>query len=264
MFKLGWFADPVVFGKYPDEMHNLITGDRLPSFTSEQSKLLKGSYDFLGVNYYTSNYAKYTGVIGSNFYNDGRYTTGAYNATGHLIGPFGQSSWLNVYPQGFRDLLNHVNDRYNHPIIYILENGVSCPNENTAEDAINDSFRMDYLYGHVMKLAEAVRFDKVNIRGYFHWSLLDNFEWADGFSSRYGLTYVNFDQNLTRTIKKSGYLYRNIIDAFDEMKIEDVLELSVDDLMTQDDYDENDDYDDYDDYDDFDEDSAFADEDEDE
>ncbi|CAG9333783.1 unnamed protein product [Blepharisma stoltei] len=212
-FQYGWFADPQVFGRYPTEMSELITGNRLPTFTPEQSALLKGSYDFLGLNYYASGYVHWTGIPGDNYQNDGRYTGSPYNKTGHLIGPFAESTWLNVYPPGLRMLLNWIKARYNDPDIYIFENGVSVPGENDMPEAqaLNDTFRMNYIYNHVLNMVDAVVNDKVRVKGYFLWSLLDNFEWTQGFSIRFGITYVNYNQNLTRAIKNSAYLYQSLI-----------------------------------------------------
>ena len=226
-FQYGWFADPQAFGKYPDEMTSLITGNRLPKFNSTTSDLLKGSFDFLGLNYYYSNYAQWTGVPGNNFGNDGRLNTSPYNATGHLIGPFAASSWLNVYPPGLRGMLQWIKKRYNNPEVYIFENGVSCPDESQIPEsqALNDNFRMNYIYDHVAQMVDSHALDDVNVKGYFLWSLLDNFEWSDGYNIRFGITYVNYDQNLTRTVKDSGYLYSDIIDQLGNGKLLPMKEL---------------------------------------
>ena len=225
-FQYGWFADPQVFGRYPQEMVDLITENRLPTFNASMSNLIKGSYDFLGVNYYSSSYVSYTGVVGNNFPSDSRTSSSPYNATGHLIGPFAASTWLNVYPKGLRGLLKWIKDRYHDPVIYVFENGVSCPNEDNIpeSEALHDTFRMNYIYDHVLELIDAYRFDKVRIKGYFLWSLLDNFEWTDGYSIRFGATYVNYNNNLTRTIKDSGYMYSDLIQYYGTTKslIEDI------------------------------------------
>ena len=212
-FQYGWFADPQVFGRYPQEMTSLITGNRLPQFNASMSNLIKGSYDFLGLNYYYSNYVNWTGIPGDNFGNDGRFTSSPYNASGHLIGPFADSSWLNVYAPGLRGMLKWIKNRYNDPVIYIFENGVSCPGESKlpVAEALHDTFRMSYVYNHINEMVDAVRYDNVNVKGYFLWSLLDNFEWTDGYNVRFGITYVDYNYNLQRTIKDSGYMYSDII-----------------------------------------------------
>ena len=213
-FLFGWLADPQVFGRYPPEMSDLIIGPRLPQFNASMSALIKGSYDFIGLNYYFSLYAKWTGLPGINYLTDARIMVSQTNATGHLIGPIADSKWLTVYPPGLRHLLKWIKNRYNDPEIYIFENGVSCPGEAemTKTQALNDTFRMDYVYDHVMEMIKAVRRDKVRVKGYFLWTLMDNFEWNDGYSIKFGITHVDFAGNLTRTIKNSGYMYADLID----------------------------------------------------
>jgi beta-glucosidase len=98
-------------------------GDRLPTFTEEQSAMLKGSCDFFGVNHYSSGYKHMNAA-------DGSVWASPYNKSGSLIGPFAESQWLNVYPAGIRGLLNWVDKRYNSTKTYIFENGVSVPHEN--------------------------------------------------------------------------------------------------------------------------------------
>ncbi|CAG9333784.1 unnamed protein product [Blepharisma stoltei] len=228
-FSYGWIGDPVVFGRYPEEMTELITGNRLPEFTPEQSALLKGSFDYLGLNYYTTDYAQWTGEIGDNYWNDGRYNVSPYNKTGHLIGPTAQSSWLNVYPQGIRGILNWIKNRYGDHEIYVMENGVSDPGESqmSEEEALNDTFRIDYIYNHIMNMVDAIVNDGVRVKGYFLWSLIDNFEWADGFNTRFGITYVNYSQNLTRAIKNSGYLYQSLIGYLGTHSFEEAQNASI-------------------------------------
>jgi len=92
--------------------------------------MIKGSYDFLGLNHYTSKYIHYTGDIGRDYGSDGRYWESATNINGDLIGPYADSSWLNVYPPGLRKLLNWIDERYDHLPIYVFENGVSVPGES--------------------------------------------------------------------------------------------------------------------------------------
>ena len=112
-------------------MKDLITDHRLPVFTDEEKTLLKGSFDFLGLNHYASKYAKYTGNIGRDFSNDGRVDQSDYDKNGNLIGPFADSTWLTIYSPGFRKLLAWIDKRYNHPKIYVFENGVSVPGETS-------------------------------------------------------------------------------------------------------------------------------------
>lgn len=106
--QLSWFADPVFFGKYPDSMRQRL-GNNLPSFTDEESELLQGSWDFFGLNHYTSMYA-----------GEG-YTTA--NGPNGSIGPQADSSWLYVVPWGFNKLLHWIKERYADPGIFVTENG---------------------------------------------------------------------------------------------------------------------------------------------
>ncbi|KAF5471272.1 hypothetical protein F2P56_011716, partial [Juglans regia] len=123
-FMFGWFMDPLTNGDYPHSMRTLV-GRRLPKFTEEQSELVKGSYDFIGMNYYTANYAAFAPSY--NYVNKS-YTTDSlvnqtYERNGVLIGPQAASSWLHVVPSGIRDLLKYTKEKYYNPQIYITENG---------------------------------------------------------------------------------------------------------------------------------------------
>ena len=216
-FQFGWLADPQVFGSYPQEMTRLVTGGRLPEFNESMSALVRGSYDFLGLNHYFSNYVRWTGRTGDCYLNDGRYEFSDYNASGHLIGPYAESHWIKVYPKGMGEALRWIKKRYNDPEIYIFENGVSVLDESemTEREALNDTFRMDYIYDHIMEMVRAVKEDGVRVKGYFLWSLLDNFEWNEGYYHRFGIVYVNYEKNLTRSIKNSGYMYSDLIKCLD-------------------------------------------------
>jgi beta-glucosidase len=96
-------------------MRNLITDNRLPEFTEEEAAIVKGSYDFMGLNHYTTKYVHYSGEVGKDYGNDGRFWESSTDINGNLIGPYADSTWLNVYPLGLRKLLNWIDKRYNHP-----------------------------------------------------------------------------------------------------------------------------------------------------
>ncbi|XP_050128999.1 beta-glucosidase 24-like, partial [Malus sylvestris] len=124
-FSYGWFMDPVTSGRYPKSMQRLI-GNRLPNFTKEQSKMLKGSYDFVGLNYYSSSYAK--DVTANKSVKQPSQSTDSNveslnNRNGVPIGPMAASDWLYIYPQGLQELLTYTKIKYKNPIIYITENG---------------------------------------------------------------------------------------------------------------------------------------------
>nr|XP_022342919.1 uncharacterized protein LOC111136393 isoform X1 [Crassostrea virginica] len=212
-FMLGWFLNPVMKGDYPKIVRDQVDrksqeqglpGSRLPRFTEAEKSYIKGSYDFLGMNFYTSN------VVTSK-----QYTEQSYNADGDLeftkdpswIGS--GSSWLKVTPVGIRRMLNWVKYTYGGDFpIYITENGISDRN-----GSLQDEHRIYYYKHYINNILKAIRLDGVNVRGYTAWSLLDNFEWARGYSERFGLHYVNFsDPARPRTPKKSAHFFTKIIE----------------------------------------------------
>ncbi|KAJ0096246.1 hypothetical protein Patl1_17274 [Pistacia atlantica] len=183
-FMFGWYMDPIIYGDYPFSMRSIV-GQRLPKFTKEQSEMVKGSFDFIGINYYTAQYAANVPV--ANTVNISYSSDSLANLTtsrnGILIGPQAASSWLHVYPRGFRDLLLYVKEKYNNPLVYITENGLDEFNNATLplEQALKDPMRIDYYHRHLLFLQRAIK-EGVNVKGYFAWSLLDNFEWASGYT----------------------------------------------------------------------------------
>ncbi|XP_031256292.1 beta-glucosidase 12-like [Pistacia vera] len=211
-FNLGWFLDPVVYGDYPASMSERV-GIRLPVFSKRQSKRLKGSYDFIGINYYTTYYARSVpaATVNISYSTDsGVETTPVRN--GVPIGEQPGSSWLYVYPKGIRDLLLHTKRNYKNPVIYITENGV-CDTNNTATlpHALEDPVRVLYYYRHLLFLHRAIK-DGVNVKGFFAWTLLDDFEWTSGFTSRFGINFVDFSNgSLKRYPKQSATWFKNFL-----------------------------------------------------
>ncbi|CAL5425418.1 unnamed protein product [Camellia sinensis] len=212
-FMLGWFMDPLTAGDYPHTMRTLV-GKRLPKFSKEQSKMLKGSFDFLGLNYYTANYAAY--APNSNSVNVSFLTDSQVNLTtkrnGVPIGAMAASTWLFVYPRGIYDILLYVKKKYNNPLIYITENGIDEANNATLslEEALADNMRIHYYYHHLSFLLQAIK-DGANVKGYFAWSLLDNFEWSSGYTVRFGINYVDYKNGLKRYSKLSAKWFKNLL-----------------------------------------------------
>ncbi|KAI2626468.1 glycoside hydrolase family 1 protein [Hypoxylon sp. NC1633] len=213
-FAISWFADPIYFGKYPDSMLKQL-GDRLPVFTPEELALVQGSNDFYGMNHYTADYVKHGdgNPAPEDFLGD--LTTHAYSKSGECIGAETQSFWLRPNPQGFRGLLNWLSKRYNYPPIYVTENGTSIKGENDLQEPeiLEDVFRYEYFRDYVNAMAKAVSEDGCNIRGYMAWSLMDNFEWAEGYETRFGVTYVNYADGQQRKEKYSARKMKEIFDA---------------------------------------------------
>ncbi|CAH1423772.1 unnamed protein product [Lactuca virosa] len=212
-FHFGWFMEPCFSGKYPDTMIKNV-GDRLPKFSKEQTKLLKGSYDFLGLNYYISQYAttaEPTNVV--SYSNDTMVRQQPFDLKGKPIGPQGGVSWFYSYPPGFYKLLVHIKHTYGNPLINITENGwPDATNYNLKmEEALVDNERIDYHDAHLKNMLQAMK-DGVRVVGYFAWSLMDNFEWANGYSVRFGLFYIDYkDGKYTRYPKNSAIWFMNFL-----------------------------------------------------
>ncbi|KAL5758564.1 hypothetical protein ACOSP7_021175 [Xanthoceras sorbifolium] len=212
-FMFGWFMDPLTYGDYPISMRVLV-GERLPKFTKKQSMMVKGSFDFIGLNYYTAYYAANCPV--ANSINITYSTDSLANLTpdrdGIFIGPQAASSWLHVYPKGLRDLLIYMKEYYKNPTIYITENGMDEFNNSTLplEEALKDPMRIDYFNRHLRYLNKAIG-EGVNVKGYFAWSLLDNFEWSEGYTSRFGINFVDYEDGFKRYPKQSAIWFKNFL-----------------------------------------------------
>ncbi|KAK9063641.1 hypothetical protein SSX86_017512 [Deinandra increscens subsp. villosa] len=231
-FQLGWFLDPIMFGDYPTSMRTRV-GDRLPRFSKLQSALLKGSIDFVGINHYTSLYAWHNSTnIPGIFLNDSIADSGSvtfrmsfknihlsyllYNLTRFLKKyELANSVWLYIVPGGFRSLLNYIKNKYGNPLVIITENGMDDPNSPfiSRKDALKDEKRIKYHNDYLTNLLAAIQEDGCNVKGYFAWSLLDNWEWAAGFSSRFGLYFVDYNDNLKRYAKDSAIWFKNFLTA---------------------------------------------------
>ncbi|XP_024020701.1 beta-glucosidase 17 [Morus notabilis] len=211
-FMHGWVFDPIVFGDYSKIMRSLV-GHRLPKFTDAQSELLKGSYDFLGLNYYTARYADDSNDNVSSHNprpaNDMHVNLTIEGSDGRPIGPQTPTSWLLIYPKGIEDLVLYLKEKYNNPPLYITENGVVdtpdvkrgildtfIPNDWLVDDRV----RIKYHHDHLSHLLNAIKAG-ADVRGYYAWTFQDVFEWNSGFTSKFGLVHIDRDNNLTRTRK---------------------------------------------------------------
>lgn len=224
----GWFADPLYFGDYSDIMKEYVNDGRLPTFSNSEKKILKGSTDFFALNHYTSGWTWECDTNASlieekTWETDKESCTSATNPINNsLIGTPAASSWLYSVPQGIYQTIEWVNNRYNLSSIenianghgiYITENGVDSPNENETTMVLDDTFRVNFLNDYIDYVMQA-KYDGINVLGYFVWSLLDNFEWADGYSKRFGIHYVNFtDPNRTRIAKQSATWFKEYIQS---------------------------------------------------
>ncbi|KAK6147468.1 hypothetical protein DH2020_018380 [Rehmannia glutinosa] len=159
-FMWGWFMAPIVTGDYPLVMRERVK-ERLPKFTTEQSKLLKGSYDFIGMNYYTTNWAAYKPTAPGTpptYFTDQETQFLTERPNGEKIGEQAGSSWLFIVPWGIHKLLVHTKNTYNDPIIYITENGVNEKNDKTLSitQARKDEYRIKFFQDHFAYMKQAM------------------------------------------------------------------------------------------------------------
>lgn len=208
-FFLAWFADPIYLGDYPESMKNRL-GDRLPTFTQEEIKLIKGSSDFFGLNHYTTMYASEADPQDTNsqiYGNGGLSEDQDVTLSVDPEWPLTSMQWA-IVPWGCQKLLEWISDRYGNPPIFITENGCSFEEEEF-QDIIADHKRIDFFDGYLSACLKAIN-NGVNLQGYFIWSLMDNFEWASGYDRRFGIHHVDFN-TLKRTPKASAIWYANYI-----------------------------------------------------
>ncbi|XP_078478492.1 lactase-like protein isoform X1 [Lampetra planeri] len=217
-FYLGWFATPIFHGDYPQVMKDFIGKksvqqglgtSRLPTFSPQEKSYIKGTCDFLGIGHFTTRY------ITQKNYPSGRSSSSYFTDRdlAELVDPQWPdpgSEWLYSVPWGFRRLLNFVKTQYGNPMIYVTENGVS---EKMLCTELCDDWRIQYYKDYINEMLKAIK-DGVNVKGYTAWSLLDKFEWDEGYSERFGLYYVDFrDKNKPRYPKASVQFYKRIISS---------------------------------------------------
>ncbi|KAG5007541.1 hypothetical protein JHK85_026083 [Glycine max] len=209
-FHIGWFIHPLVYGEYPKTIQNIV-GNRLPKFTSEEVKIVKGSIDFVGINQYTTFfiYDPHQSKPKVPGYQMDWNAGFAYAKNGVPIGPRANSYWLYNVPWGMYKSLMYIKERYGNPTVILSENGMDDPGNVTLPKGLHDTTRINYYKGYLTQLKKAVD-DGANVVGYFAWSLLDNFEWRLGYTSRFGIVYVDF-KTLKRYPKMSAYWFKQLI-----------------------------------------------------
>lgn len=189
------YMDPIFFGGYPEEVLSRF-GRFFPKGMEKDLERIHEPVDFVGINYYMQ--MRYAFCFLYPFLQavEKRDKQGKYSAM-----------W-EIYPQGLYNLLLRLRDEYGNPPCYITENGFPLP-ENKGEPIYEDTERIEYLQDHIYQVWK-VKEEGVDCRGYFLWSLMDNFEWALGNRMRFGIIRTDFD-TLDREWKKSAYWYRDLI-----------------------------------------------------
>ncbi|XP_004516090.1 beta-glucosidase 13-like [Cicer arietinum] len=207
-FYWGWILDPVFHGNYPKIMRKLV-GNRLPKFTKKEKKMLKGSTNFIGINYYTSHFAIYepnrTKSIGDSY--DALARSEVFNEEGKPLGYKDQYAWNYVYPEGLYNMLLYIKDKYKNPKVYITENGVAS---TKIPNPLKDEHRIAYIAAHINATKAAID-DGANVRGYFAWAAFDTFEFQAGYSGNWGLYHVDFNDNLKRIPTDAAKWYRKYL-----------------------------------------------------
>jgi beta-glucosidase len=198
-----WFLDPVFHGRYPGDMLAWFT-DVLPDIRDGDMKAIAAPLDFLGVNYYTRR------VMGHD--PAGRGTQGrSVLAARQIHWPFVPRAdfeeW-EVAPEGLYRLLLRVAREYRPVVMYVTENGTPLSDAPTADGAVHDATRCTYIARHAAAVHQAIA-DGVDVRGYFLWSFMDNFEWAYGYTKRFGMIHVDYDTQ-KRRVKDSGDWYSRV------------------------------------------------------
>jgi beta-glucosidase len=191
------YLDPIFLGSYPAEMKEIF-GEAWPDFPAADLEHIRRPVDFLGINYYTRRVTCY----------DPEAKPVQAGGVKQRQATHTETAW-EVYPEGLGDTLLGVKQRYGNIPLYVTENGAAFYDPPTAEGEVSDPLRVDYLREH-LKVARRVIQEGVNLRGYFAWSLLDNFEWSLGYSKRFGIIHVDYATQ-RRTPKASARFYAEVI-----------------------------------------------------
>ncbi|MBU2924116.1 GH1 family beta-glucosidase [Colwellia sp. 1_MG-2023] len=187
-----WYIKPIYDGEYPSILAQLPT-EHQPDIKDGDMAIISHPTDFLGVNFYTR--AIYRADDKEHFFQI------------EPPEPRTDIGW-EIYPKALNELLVSLNEKYTLPPIYITENGAAI-DDKIVEGVVNDTDRIEYYQLHLNAINDAIEHG-VDIKGYFAWSLMDNFEWAEGYLKRFGIVYVDYDSQV-RTIKNSGLAYKALI-----------------------------------------------------
>jgi beta-glucosidase len=198
-----FFLEPLLRGRYSDDVLDELRRFGLPERIADGDlATISAPIDFLGVNYYrrscvrrgSGGAARFVGCDGAEIVDTGlpRTTMG----------------WP-IDPDGLHELLTRLDSDFDLPPVYITENGAAFPDRMSRDGRVDDGDRIDFLAAHLRAVHRAMR-EGVDVRGYFVWSLLDNFEWALGYEQRFGLIHVDYD-TLERTPKASANWFREVV-----------------------------------------------------
>ncbi len=204
-----WFLDPLFHGEYPARLFADLSV-ALPPLESADMAMIAAPLDFLGVNYYSRSLLRARRQAGSQpspalAFEDVVPVPGA---------SYTETPW-EIYPQGLGDVLLRVHQQYAPSLIMVTENGAAFADQWDGKTPVRDQRRVQYLRDHIHVLEEA-RKQGIPIAGYFIWSLMDNYEWVDGYSKRFGIVYIDYATQ-RRLVKESGRWYAAFIKAEQQM-----------------------------------------------
>ncbi len=198
-FVCRWYLDPLYKGSYPKDVLEYYSRRNINfEYPQEDLEIIKQPTDFLALNYYEPEFIRY---------DKNAEFVGINNELTNFERT--EMNWI-VNPQGLYDLLKRLDKDYGKPNLLVSENGAAFKDVVENDGSIRDERRINYIHEHLLACNKAIQ-DGVNLKGYFLWSFMDNFEWSFGYSKRFGIVHVDFE-TLKRTIKQSGYWYKNVIE----------------------------------------------------
>ncbi|HKU27508.1 MAG TPA: GH1 family beta-glucosidase [Candidatus Sulfotelmatobacter sp.] len=198
-----WFLDPALRGRYPEALTFL--PESVMGIKSGDMDKTRAPLDFVGINLYYRTIAAAAGALHRATH--AQEWLFPVKLDGGEQGPKTDFGW-EVWPKALYDIVMRITRDYNRPVIEITESGCSYNDGPDASGVIRDTRRIEYHRQYLLALSRAIT-EGADIRGYHAWSLIDNFEWADGYSQRFGLAYVDF-KTQKRTIKDSGHWYAKV------------------------------------------------------
>jgi beta-glucosidase len=217
------FLSPILDGSYPSDVIEATVETTDWSFVADGDlAVIHQPIDMLGVNFYSPAFVAAAtedlrAELAGRFSNDVKRTAGPtrYPGTDRVFsvpqpGPYTDMGWR-IQPESLHELLVYVHDMYPDLPLMITENGSAWVDVVESDGRVHDPGRIDYLNGHLRAVHQAIQ-DGVDVRGYYAWSLMDNFEWAYGYAQRFGIVHVDYEPQ-ARTIKDSGRRYSRIIAA---------------------------------------------------
>ena len=198
-FNNRWFLDPIFKGKYPEKLMALYQEQFGGiDMEAEDMEIISREIDFFGINYYSRALVEYDE---NEFLNhktikpeDSDYTA---------------MNW-EIYPQGLTDLLKRLDQEYTKKPLFITENGAAYDDKVAEDGNVHDQKRAEYFEKHFQAAHKAIE-EGVNLAGYYVWSLMDNFEWAFGYDKRFGIIYIDYENNQQRILKDSAKFLKEVI-----------------------------------------------------